>query len=35
MAMDVEVIWVKREQEYFCEKDWTGDSVICPSGTAA
>jgi len=22
-ASDVEVIWVKREQEYFCEEDWT------------
>jgi hypothetical protein len=23
-ASDVEVIWVKREREYFCEQDWTG-----------
>jgi hypothetical protein len=23
-AADVEVIWVKREREYFCERDWTG-----------
>jgi hypothetical protein len=30
--MDVEVIWVKRTPEYFCEKGWTGGSVICPSG---
>jgi hypothetical protein len=32
MARDVEVIWVKKEQEYFCEGGWTGVSVICPSG---
>ena len=32
MANDIEVIWVKREPEYFCEEDWTGVSVICPSG---
>jgi hypothetical protein len=24
MAMDVEVIWLKSEPEYFCEKGWTG-----------
>src|ERR1700733_7949864 len=24
MAGDMHVIWVKREQEYFCEGDWTG-----------
>jgi hypothetical protein len=30
--MDVEVICVKRKPEYFCEKGWTGGSVICPSG---
>jgi hypothetical protein len=29
MARDVEVIWVKKEQEYFCEGGWTGVSVIC------
>jgi hypothetical protein len=23
MARDVEVIWVKREREYFCAGDWT------------
>jgi hypothetical protein len=23
MAADIEVIWVKREQEYFCERGWT------------
>jgi hypothetical protein len=32
MARDVEVIWVKRKPEYFCEEDWTGIWVICPSG---
>jgi hypothetical protein len=32
MGKDVEVIWVKRTPEYFYEKGWTGDSVICPSG---
>src|SRR5262249_25063712 len=29
---DVLVIWVKREQEYFCERDSTRSVVICPSG---
>jgi hypothetical protein len=29
---DVEVIWVKRESKYFCEEDWTGEALICPSG---
>jgi len=28
----MEVIWVKREQDYFCERGWTGASVICPAG---
>jgi hypothetical protein len=23
MEKDVQVIWVKKEQEYFCEEDWT------------
>jgi hypothetical protein len=23
MAMDIEVIWVNREAEYFCKRDWT------------
>jgi len=23
MAKDMQVIWVKREPEYFCEGDWT------------
>ena len=32
MAVDVEVIWVKREQEYFYRKGWTDKWVICPSG---
>jgi hypothetical protein len=29
----MEVIWVKSEPEYFCEKDWTLILPICPSGT--
>ncbi len=32
MGRDVEVIWVGSEPEYFCERGWTGISVICPSG---
>jgi hypothetical protein len=32
MAMDIEVIWVKWEREYFCEGGWTGKPLICPSG---
>jgi hypothetical protein len=31
-AGDILLIWVKREAEYFCKSDWTGKSVICPSG---
>jgi hypothetical protein len=31
MGRDVDVIWVKSEREYFCEKGWTGGWVICPS----
>ena len=31
MATDVEVIWVKRTPEYFCEGGWTCDSAICPT----
>jgi hypothetical protein len=23
-AMDIDLIWVKREAEYFCKPDWTG-----------
>jgi hypothetical protein len=30
---DILLIWVKREQEYFCKGGWTGISLICPSGT--
>jgi hypothetical protein len=26
------LIWVKREAEYFCEKGWTGQPLICLSG---
>jgi hypothetical protein len=32
MGRVVDVIWVKREREYFCEEGWTGGWVICPSG---
>ena len=37
-ARDMQVIWVKREREYFCCRDWTGrNSVNCfsKSGFAA
>jgi hypothetical protein len=30
-AADIEVIWVSVERKYFCERGWTGNSVICPS----
>jgi hypothetical protein len=33
MARDMWVIWVRRERKYFCEKGWTGGSVICPTGS--
>jgi ArsR family transcriptional regulator, arsenate/arsenite/antimonite-responsive transcriptional repressor len=26
------VIWVRREEKYFCKWDWTANSLICPSG---
>jgi len=32
ITMDVEVIWVRSEPEYFCKRGWTGMSVICPTG---
>jgi hypothetical protein len=32
MAADIEVIWVRREQEYFCERGWTGDALNSLSG---
>src|SRR6266566_3456439 len=35
-AMDLEVIWVRREEKYFCKRGWTSNlakhEVICPSG---
>jgi hypothetical protein len=31
-AADIEVIWVRREQEYFCERGWTEDAPNSPSG---
>jgi hypothetical protein len=34
-AADMKVIWLKREQEYFCEKGWTrplkNALLICPT----
>jgi hypothetical protein len=32
MAADIEVIWVGREQEYFCNRGWTGQSPDSLSG---
>jgi hypothetical protein len=29
---DIKVIWVRSEQEYFCERGWTGKSPNSPSG---
>ena len=35
-VMDIEVIWVRPEQKYFCKRGWTDHfgkhEVICPSG---
>jgi hypothetical protein len=28
MAMDIDLIWVKREAEYFCKPDWTGQITL-------
>ena len=28
----LDLIWVRREANYFCKWDWTGTSVICPPG---
>jgi hypothetical protein len=33
-AMDIDLIWVCGEAEYFCKWDWTANSLICPSGNA-
>jgi hypothetical protein len=30
-----ELIWVRREQKYFCKWGWTANSLICPSGKSA
>jgi hypothetical protein len=32
MAADIEVIWVRREQEYFCERGWTAEPPRSPTG---
>jgi hypothetical protein len=32
-AVICEVIWVFEKAEYFCERDWTGFGVICPSSS--
>jgi hypothetical protein len=34
-ADGVEVIWLKSEPKYFCEKDWTSKRLICLSGEPA
>ena len=31
-AQDIEVIWVRRKQEYFCKWDWTRNWQDSPSG---
>ncbi len=35
-VIDIEVIWVRRKQKYFCKRGWTSHfgkhEVICPSG---
>jgi hypothetical protein len=31
----LKVIWVRREAKYFCKWGWTGNSLICPSGSRA
>jgi hypothetical protein len=31
----MDLIWVKREAEYFCQQDWTANPLICPSGKSA
>jgi hypothetical protein len=28
----MQVIWLKTEARYFCERGWTGTLLICPSG---
>jgi hypothetical protein len=32
MAMDLQLIWGRTKQEYFCGKDWTENSQNDPSG---
>jgi hypothetical protein len=32
MAADIKVIWIRREQEYFCKMGWTGDAPNSLSG---
>jgi hypothetical protein len=29
-AVDIEVIWVRSEAEYFCNHDWTGEITLIP-----
>jgi len=31
-TVDIDLIWVRREAEYFCKGDWTPGSKNCPSG---
>jgi hypothetical protein len=33
-AVDIEVIWVRREQKYFCKRGWTGFTDL-PVGQSA
>jgi hypothetical protein len=33
-AGDIEVIWVKREAEYFCKRGWTGFTDLPVGGVA-
>jgi hypothetical protein len=33
--VDVKVIWVRREQKYFCVRGWTQDAPNSPSGKSA
>jgi hypothetical protein len=32
MGQIKKLIWSNREAKYFCEKGWTGKSLICPTG---
>jgi hypothetical protein len=34
-ADDIDLIWVSGEGKYFFKRDWTANSLICPSGKSA